>query len=364
MTLAIMNEPETDTDLREIPEVFSIDVPFQFAETDGDADTVPFELHARSSQGVPDYYYGAIYHDFSGMTHKETIPVDYKHGVEIGVGDKFEIRPDGLHIFGNLVRTAPGDTVDRIRKLKANNVPYEASIDFRGYAQYEEVPRGNVAQVNGQQISGPALIVRKWTLRGVAICTQGRDKNTNSQFSEGRDHRPQTVEIFSEGKPMTKATMTGKAGSTSANTTPATTVPQTMTENNNPGETTPGNTTPAVSQQMTEPVDPLKQFAEQRTKFVERFGAEKGTEYLAAGQTYEASLELHVTHLQTQLSEKGKEIEQLSERLNSLHTGEEVPSQLSETPDEGDKSGAKDLDPRFAAKGGIGQFAASIQFAK
>jgi hypothetical protein len=47
----------------------------------------------------------------------------------------------------------------------------------------EELRPGQVATVNGNQLEGPATIIRQWTLRGVAVCPYGADPNTSSQLS-------------------------------------------------------------------------------------------------------------------------------------------------------------------------------------
>ena len=49
--------------------------------------------------------------------------------------------------------------------------------------------------VNGRQVNGPAVIARRWALRGAALCPAGKDKYTSAAFSAAAENEPVTVTI-------------------------------------------------------------------------------------------------------------------------------------------------------------------------
>lgn len=332
---------------------FRISFPGQFKVGQKADNKTPIELFARSSEPVKHWYWGDIYHDFSGMTHKGSVPIDYCHDDSeiIGVVNEFTVKPDGLYLSGHLVSVKEGDRVDQLVTLSAADVPYESSIDFRGNCQYEEIQRGFTAHVNGRQVEGPALIVRKWPLRGVAVCPHGMDPNTSSQFSA--DAKLIDIQLLnSEG------TMSG----TTATTTDTKAVATQQTEANKAAQT------PVVPAQQTETPaaakpaeDGLQQYRELLKKYTDKFGVELGTQYFTEGKNWEQSLEAFSDHLGKQLTAKTTENQQLSERLASVHTGEEVPASLSQDPGEKTPDGQAQPSGQFAHLGKLGAFASSLK---
>jgi len=73
-------------------------------------------------------------------------------------------------------------------------VPLEASINFGGDGiEIEDLEDGDSAEVYGTTMSGPMVIVRKWPLRGVAVCPYGADMNTATTFASGNQEISYTV---------------------------------------------------------------------------------------------------------------------------------------------------------------------------
>lgn len=362
MTTAVDTE-QTPMDL---PAVFRMPLSFQFAEAKEKKEgTYPFTLFARSAEGVPHWYYGQIYHDFSGMKHKGTIPVDWCHDDDeiIGVSSEIVVKPDGLYISGELLQFEQDDRVAKIKRLSDAGVPFEASIDFRGHATYEQVYERRVAQVNGRQIEGPALIVREWSLRAVAICPHGVDPHTSSQFSQ-EAAGPVAVRIFSEGEPMTNATMSGAA----AGNTPA---PSQQQAENPAPQTAPASvkatdTTEPPAQQQTatkkdEESDPSAKWKAELKRFTDKFGAEKGTEWYTSGKTWSEACELWGDLLAKQLAASKEENQQLTNKLKGLHSGEDVPAQQGQDQSKPTPDGEGTQNNQFAYAGKLGTFAASLQ---
>lgn len=162
------------------------------AQIDNDANgenakTAPIKIFARSAQPIDHWWWGRVVHDMAGMTGKDRIPIDYCHDDKevIGFMNKRELTDDGLLLSGALVPFAKrqDDRATEVLHKSALGVPYEGSIDFRGEMAVEDVPAGVSTEVNGFQFAGPGVVIRQWTLRGVALCPYGADANTHAEFS-------------------------------------------------------------------------------------------------------------------------------------------------------------------------------------
>ncbi len=149
----------------------------------------PITVKARSLQPVDHPYWGKIAHDMSGMFKaKPVLAFDYCHNADeiLGPCTETQITAEGLIAKGTLVPFVAGDRASEVKFKGRKGVPYEASIDWCGEGiLIEQVGEGAVAQVNGYQFEGPGVIVRKWPLRGVAICPHGADFRTETQFAAG-----------------------------------------------------------------------------------------------------------------------------------------------------------------------------------
>lgn len=337
----------------------------EFKQSSDAKNGVPVELLARSNEPVSNWYWGDIYHDFSGMQVKgDSIPIDYCHDDDeiMGASTKHSVQGDGLHVFANLYSLAAGDCVDRVTQLAAKGVPYEASIDFRGSnILAEEVGSNMVASVNGKQITGPALIFRQWPLRRVAICPSGMDQNTSAQFSQDEDDQV-CVRIFKADS----MTMPAKSGEQSP-------PQQQSADKPAEGKEVPQQQqeAPAAPQQQSEAKpagdagsgggDPKAQWTAELKKYTDKFGAANGTQWFTEGKTWAQACELHADLASKQLAAKEEENKQLSEKLKSLHTGEETPAALSEDGSQPTPDGSGGMDGRFAHMGKVGSFASTIK---
>ena len=165
------------------------------ATGEGATDSRRFRMLARSDKPMEHWYWGNIAHDMDGMQHKDRIAVDYAHndGEVIGYVDTFAVGKEGLILEGELVSLAAGDRADEVYQKGKAGIPWEASINFAGPMRVEEVDEDESAEVNGYELAGPAVIVREWHLRGVAICPYGADAMTQTQFN-AQDTIPVTYE--------------------------------------------------------------------------------------------------------------------------------------------------------------------------
>ena len=167
----------------------------QFGDNGEDAKSSPIKMLARTF-ALSHPFWGKVEHDFAGMEHRSKIPLDYCHDAKelVGYANKFEVNSDGLILSGALTPYKDDRASEIVHKAR-QGVPYQASIDFRGPVSIEEVGEGLTVEVNGHEFAGPGLIIRKWMLRGCAVCPHGMDGNTTSNvFSD--DSKEYEAEIL------------------------------------------------------------------------------------------------------------------------------------------------------------------------
>lgn len=155
-------------------------------------------IKARAKEPVQHPYFGKVIHDFSTMTINKRIAIDHEHGTEIGYAKNFSITSYGLELDGIIFENKgnaqhPANAV--IFNL-TNAIPQEASIDFSGTYDVEEVGSAPI-MVNGIAFSN-GIVIRNWTLKAVAICKLGADPNTEAvaQFTESDVQNPTNMEQF------------------------------------------------------------------------------------------------------------------------------------------------------------------------
>jgi hypothetical protein len=157
---------------------------------------------ARSRQAIPHWFWGQLVHDFSGMEMaKDRLALDYNHdpGQILGYAENWSTESGDLECDGTLL-TERSSRAAEIVGLAADGVPYEASISFTPFAvQY--LDDGEMASVNEQMVEGPAAIIRRWDLYGLAVCPHGADPNTRTDLS-GKDGEVEITILSQEGQRM------------------------------------------------------------------------------------------------------------------------------------------------------------------
>lgn len=178
-------------------------------------ETSPVELLARTGEPVEHWYWGRLVHDFAGMVpNGDRVPIDYCHdsGEVLGFLNEFDPSSGDLVTRGALVHFAEKDRVAEVTTKGRAGVPYEASIDFRGEGVVVEyIDEGQMTEVNGRQLEGPLAVIRKWPLRGVAICPYGHDAGTEARFNQAETFTV-TKAPETEPDPMKKRASTQLAG--------------------------------------------------------------------------------------------------------------------------------------------------------
>ena len=149
---------------------------------DGDeaVDRMSVKLVVRTNTPV-NTWFGNIIHDHSGMFSKKKVPLDWVHDAPlVGFLDKFEISNKEIVCRGEIVSVEEGDQASTIIKQTKAGIPFESSIYYGGQGlEMEEIAEDKSVTVNGKKFHGPGMVMRKWPLRGVAICPYGADNKTS-----------------------------------------------------------------------------------------------------------------------------------------------------------------------------------------
>jgi len=354
---------------------------FELGDNGDGAKSAPVKLLARSAKPIDHWFWGRIVHDMAGMKlHKEKLPIDYIHDANqiIGYLNHFKVsKKDGLTCKGALVPYGENDRATEIIHKSKAGVPYEASINFGGDGiKIEQVPEKVMAKVNGYELEGPAVIVREWPLRGVAICPYGADQNTatealaessekiNFEFVGSRDmdeeKQDETTEIKPDEKPDESAE--DKPVETPAEETPEaegesveTEKPETETEPAEaPADNGGGHQKPVEAGQDKNAFQAL----------VAEFGKEFAADCLLEGLSPEDARAKFAAKLKTENAE-------LKKRLMALgQTGEETPADFDEAQEPAETEKAQQeyakRKERFTQNigPGLGAFAAGLQMPK
>lgn len=297
----------------------AVDCKFAAAGSDG-SKKVPVSMLARTDQPIEHPWWGKIVHDMSGMKlAKDVLPIDYCHydSEVLGYLDKFDTSKGGLTVSGALVPFQDTDRASEVIFKGQNGVPYEASIDFGGEGiRLEELAPNAVATVNGYTLNGPAVIVREWPLRGVAICPYGADMNTSTQFKDA-DKQEVSVSVLHTG--MREANPTGDDKSI---------------ETQQSKQTDSAANTPPVTEQPKLPTQQTKTDEQQQPKpgaeFVTTFG-DVGARWFLEGKTFSQCATDFIASQKTELEQLKTKVTELTNQLAELPRGND-PVKLTSAP--------------------------------
>lgn len=135
--------------------------------------------------------------DMAGVEMPAAIPVLYGHNADDIVGHTESVGAESGRIVARGVISGGGPTVDRIVALSKNGFPWQASIGA-DIDSMERVEEGVEAQVNGSSIKGPALIVRRSTLREISVVAMGADRNTSTSIAAKSDAKARSAVMDEE----------------------------------------------------------------------------------------------------------------------------------------------------------------------
>jgi hypothetical protein len=186
--------------------------------------------------------------------------------------------------------------------------------------------------VNGQEIEGPAIIVRQWALRGMAVCLYGADHRTESQFSNDASEVSITIETETEMATKKKEVET----------------PDVDTQLTEPQE---------QATQVAEEVKPdPEQFRTELKNYITAFGAEDGANWFSEGLSFSDAQAKFCQKLQDKLAAEKTRADELNEKLSSIDRGSDKPLSVSSDQVQDEKPN------RFADLGeNMGRFANGLK---
>ena len=115
--------------------------------------------------------------DLAELSHKASVPVLLEHSpLKMAGVCSLSVTADGLIAEGSLLSNEFGT---QIAEAADQGFPWEMSV----YAQaesYEELAAGAVLSVNGNEVTGPAVILRRCTIREVSFTAIGVDSETEA----------------------------------------------------------------------------------------------------------------------------------------------------------------------------------------
>jgi hypothetical protein len=286
---------------------------FELGDNGAGAKSAPVKLVARSGKPIEHWFWGRVVHDLAGMRlHKPRLPIDYVHDAKevIGYLNKFDTSSGDLVTTGALVPFKDSDRATEILHKTREGVPYEASINFGGDGlKIQEIPDGQVADVNGYKLDGPAVIVREWPLRGVAICPYGADMNTESTSLTNKSVFAASVITAPEPEATTKdltnmsnpveveAKVEAPEAATEQAQTPVEEKPAEAAPVEKPAEAVEAAQTEGEAQ---EPAPAKELTREEFTKIADEFGAEIAVQTVRDGGDYSTALRLHADALKSE----------------------------------------------------------------
>lgn len=115
--------------------------------------------------------------DFSELSHKASVPVLLEHSpLKMAGVCSLSVTADGLIAEGSLLSNEFGT---QIAEAADQGFPWEMSVYAQAEA-HEEVGAGTVLSVNGNEVTGPAVILRRCTIREVSFTAVGVDSETEA----------------------------------------------------------------------------------------------------------------------------------------------------------------------------------------
>jgi len=114
-----------------------------------------------------------------GLGSNKPILRDHDPAAIVGHG---RARRDGARLIVEGVISGTGPAAAEVVSSSANGFPWQASIGAR-VEKSVELAEGKAAAVNGQAITGPATIARKWSLKELSFVALGADENTSVKIA-------------------------------------------------------------------------------------------------------------------------------------------------------------------------------------
>jgi hypothetical protein len=163
-------------------------------------DPVPVTITAASGEGAGparfdvlaytgdpvkiDAYDDPVVIDLAGVTFRKTLiaTLDHDRTKRVGHVTEREIADGQLTMGG--VASAATPARDEVVASAKDGFTWQASVEAMP-SELDKLGAGKTANVNGREITGPAIIARRSTMRGFAFVTHGADDATSVTIAAG-----------------------------------------------------------------------------------------------------------------------------------------------------------------------------------
>lgn len=354
----LAERPRAETSFDNPPrEALYLAAQLELADNGSDAKTAPVRLVARSGEPIVHWYWGKVTHDLAGMRlSKPKIPLDYCHddAEVIGYANHFDASSGDLVASGALVPYRDQDRAAEVLFKAKSGVPYEASIFFDEPLVIEQVAEGAAVQVNGREFTGPGIVIRQWTLRGIAVCPYGADPHTETSRLRavrtahpnppGADPMAQQLSSQADTAETTDEVATEQTPATESQTAPETSAAEPAAE--------------AVPSEPDAEAALSAAIVARGKAFTETFG-ERGGKYFAAGMSLAAACRAFAAEIQAENEQLRQELADAKAALKARR-GEGSPVSFSPSPDT--PNGRRALADRAVSElGAVGRIAHAIE---
>lgn len=119
--------------------------------------------------------------DLAGLESGKVLVANLDHDSSKRVGN-FQVSNDGRQLVANGRANAATAARDEVVNSAKDGYEWQASLEVQP-RKVEQLAKGKTVEVNGQQITGPAYITRKGTLKGFAFVSHGADDNTSATIA-------------------------------------------------------------------------------------------------------------------------------------------------------------------------------------
>jgi len=143
---------------------------------DGETKTGEFDITAYTG-AVVDRWWGRLAIEVAGITAKEKMPIFREHAREVVVGYSLSHhKEDGaFHVYGKF--SGVTNAAKEVQALAGEGFPWQASIGVKPL-KIMAIEQGATAQVNGQDLAGPAEIWLESEVFETSFVALGADDNT------------------------------------------------------------------------------------------------------------------------------------------------------------------------------------------
>jgi hypothetical protein len=282
-----------------------------------------------------------LYFDLAGMRSAYRISIDREHcpTAIIGWGRPSLVDGPAIAVSGEAVMLDEDSPAEEVAGFSDAGVPFQASIAWDPQASsIEELDAGKTATVNGQAVTGPALIAREWPLLNVSVVLLGDDSATGAYFlSANMEGRPLSIDPTLPAAPPVPAPAAPPppaappAAPAAPAAPPAPTAPAAPPvappaapppSSDLPAEVSPPDSpAPAPPGEVPTRPLPLPETLSLIEQFTGRFGAEQGIAYLKARLSFTEALERDHDRLQKELAAANKALAETNARLSQVRVG-------------------------------------------